>query len=199
MRFRRSRGNRDDRTSGTKRLDLWVVPGGSRTECDVRPDHAYERASANRCELPLLLLGLDAGSEPIAVRFHDAPTDHDDGVRTEFGDWIVLGIRAEGHESEVDALRGHDAEIGPPCAAGLVAYRALELVLGFDPASATIEVVRAVSIFSIGDQRAIADHNVLERSDRWQLAVTSLAFFEERHIQPGIHGPKPTVGLREVR
>jgi hypothetical protein len=100
----------------------------------------------------------------------------------------VLGSRSERDESEIDPLRGDDAEIGTSYPAGLLAHGPLELVLGLDPASATAEEVGVMTIPSIGDERPIADHDMFQGSDRRQLVVEVLALAEKGQIEAGFHG-----------
>jgi hypothetical protein len=52
---------------------------------------------------------------------------------------------------------------------------------------------------ALGHENPVSEHEVLERTDRGQLAITRLALSEERHVQPWFHDRKPTVGLGEVR
>jgi hypothetical protein len=74
-------------------------------------------------------------------------------------------------------------------AARLLAGGAPELELRLDPAHAT-EFVGLPARLSVGDQQSTAHHDVLERSDRRQLAVGWLATVEEGDVEAGFHGEK---------
>jgi hypothetical protein len=98
----------------------------------------------------------------------------------------LLGRLAEGHESEIHALRPGYPKIGTCRAPRLLARGSPELALGLDPTPATAERVGR-AILAIGDERLTADHDVLERSHRRKLSVHWLAVGEERQIKARFH------------
>jgi hypothetical protein len=177
---------RDGGTFGwTKRLDIGVVHGGPRPECDVRTHDAHECGSTGRGQLPHVLAP-NAARELIPVGLHGTSSDYDDCIRTQFGDRVGLGGRTKRDESQVYAVRRHNPKIGPSRPAGFTPASTLEFVLGLDIAFAAIGV-RALTIFPIGYERPIAEHDMLERSHGRKLFVESLAIGKESEIEAGFH------------
>ena len=98
----------------------------------------------------------------------------------------MLGVFTERHESQIDAFRCADAKIGTRRASRLLSRRTPELTLCFDPPTAKGERV-GFAILAVGHKDPVSDHNVLERTNRRQLAIERLALGKERHVEARFH------------